>query len=384
MIRSKYLELVETSLHRFPVVAILGPRQCGKTTLARNYFSSVAREKEVNYFDLEDPEALARLSQPKLTLSELSGLIVIDEVQRCPDLFAILRVLVDEPQSNRKFLILGSASRDLIRQSSESLAGRIQYIELTPFSLTEVDNYRNLWLRGGFPRSYLSASDEESYDWRESYIRTFLERDIPQLGINIPAIELRRFWLMLTHNNGAILNISELGRSFGHSETLIRRYLEVLSGTFMLRLLQPWHENISKRQVKRPKCYFRDVGIFHRFLGLVSFDNLLTSPKLGASWETFALEEVIRLHRAREEEVFFWSVHSQAELDLLIVKDGKKSGFEVKYCERPQLTPSLRKAEELLALDSLTVIYPGVEDFPITDKIRAIGMKKYATKHYED
>jgi len=376
MDRTQYIAAIGEGLRVFPVVALLGPRQCGKTTLARSYFGTGL---PLNYFDLENPEDLARLSNPKLALERLRGTVVIDEIQRAPDLFPLLRVLVDRPDNQAKFLILGSASRELIRQSSESLAGRIQYLEVYPFGLDEVGggSIESLWLRGGFPLSFLASSDKDSFIWLESYIRTYLERDIPQLGIQIPAPQLRRFWMMLTHTHSQIVNISELGRSFGASETTIRKYLEVLAGTFMIRLLPPWHENISKRQVKRPKVFLRDSGILHRLLGISSHENLQVSPKLGASWEGFALEQIIKAVAASPEETYFWAIHEQAELDLLIIKDGKRFGFEVKYMDAPRLTPSMRAAKDILKLDALTVIYPGQRHYALADQITACPLREF-------
>lgn len=370
MERTRYIEIIKSSFDIFPIVALLGPRQSGKTTIAARYFG-VRAAAEPNYFDLENPEDLARLSNPKLALEKLTGTVVIDEIQRAPDLFNILRVLVDRQDNKAKFLVLGSASRDLIRQSSESLAGRIQYIEVSPFALSEVglSSLDKLWLRGGFPLSFLAKKDQDSFVWLEAYIRTYLERDIPQLGIQIPSQQLRRFWMMLTHNHCQILNISELSRSFAVSDTTVRRYLEVLAGTFMIRLLAPWHENISKRQVKRPKVLLRDSGILHRLLGVSSMNELQISPKIGSSWEGFAIEEIIKTFEATPEMVYFWSVHQQAELDLLIIKDGKRFGFEVKYQDAPRITASMQAAKTFLKLDSLTVIYPGDKNYELEENI---------------
>lgn len=357
-----------------PVVAILGPRQCGKTTLARDFMAKNVNLFSFHYFDLENPTDLAALNTPMPVLQGLDGIIIIDEIQRCPELFPVLRVLVDEP-IKRKFLILGSASKNLIQQSSESLTGRISYLELTPFSLYEVDDIERLWLRGGFPKSYLARTEKQSFKWREDYILTFLERDLPNLGINVPAKTMRRFWMMLAHYHGNIFNSSEIGSSMAVAHTTARRYLDILTGTFMIRELQPWHENIGKRQVKSPKIYFRDSGIFHTLLGITNSEELIHHPKMGASWEGFALEEVIRHFQAKPEEVYFWSVHSQAELDLLIVKRGKKLGFEIKFTDKPQLTPSMLKAKELLNLDNLIIVFPGKKVFSIDKEIHAMGLE---------
>lgn len=363
------------------IVGLLGPRQCGKTTLAKEYLHSLEKQHKIesHLFDLEDPTDLARLSSPKLALEPLKGLIIIDEVQKRPDLFPILRVLADRTPKKTRFLVLGSASRELIRQSSESLAGRIAYLELTPFTLDEVEDTKKLWLRGGFPLSYLAKTLENSTDWRKAFITTYLERDIPALGIQIPPVQLRKFWLMLSHYHGQIFNYSELARSMDVADTTIKRYLEILVGTFMIRSLQPWYENIKKRQVKAPKIYFRDSGIFHTLLGIQQEKDLSHHPKLGASWEGFALETVIRLYKATPEESYFWATHNQAELDLLLLKGNKRHGFEFKYTDSPTLTKSMRIAEQDLKLDSLTVVYPGKESFPLDKKIQAVGLEKVET-----
>lgn len=372
--RIDFINKMEAAFKVNPVVAILGPRQCGKTTVAREY----AKQQHIdipamNFFDLENPNDLARLEAPQLALENLEGLIVIDEVQRRPELFPLLRVLVDQ-HKKRRFLILGSASRTLLRQSSESLAGRITYLELTPFSYPEVDDLDRLWLDGGFPRSYLANSQAISVDWRAAYITTFLEQDIPQLGITIPANALRRFWMMLAHYHGGIFNASEIGQSFGAAHTTMRHYLDILTGTFMIRELTPWIENIKKRQIKSPKIYFRDSGIFHSLLNIKTKSELYLHPKLGASWEGFALEQVIRSCGATPEETYFWGVHAQAELDLLIVKDGKKTGYEFKYTDAPRLTKSMQTAMEDLQLSELNVIYPGSVDFQLAKGIRAVSL----------
>jgi predicted AAA+ superfamily ATPase len=373
MKRERLVRSIREALLVNPVVAILGPRQSGKTTIAREF----GVYPSLNYFDLEDPIDLARLDNPKLALSELKGLVIVDEIQRRPELFPILRVLVDRPNNTTRFLILGSASRDLIKQSSETLAGRISHIEVSPFSLGEVssESIQNLWLRGGFPRSYLASSDRESIVWREEYIRTYLERDLPMLGIQIPSQAIRRFWMMLAHYHGQIFNASELGRSMQLSDTTVRRYLEILCSTFMVGTLQPWFENIAKRQVKTPKVFIRDSGILHSLIGIHSHDELHTNPKLGASWEGFALEEVRRAYHCRDQDCYFWAVHEQAELDLLIIKDGRRLGFEVKYTDSPKVTKSMKSALELLKLDSLTIVCPGAARFQLADQIAVCGIE---------
>lgn len=374
MQRPLYLSQIQRQFEVTPCVALLGPRQSGKTTLARAYAEH--NDKGITYFDLENPADLAQLNTPMLALEPLRGLIVIDEIQRRPDLFPILRVLIDQHQS-RQFLILGSASRDLIQQSSESLAGRISYLEIMPFSYDETNHMEKLWLRGGFPLSYLAKTDLQSYDWRQAYITTFLERDIPALGFKIPANTMRRFWMMLTHYHGQVLNTSELGQSLGVAHTTIRHYIDILTGTFMIRELMPWIENIKKRQVKTSKIYFRDSGLYHALLGLSDLKLLRSHPKLGASWKGFALEEVIRHHHARSEECFFWGVHSQAELDCLLMKEGKKIGFEFKYSDAPTLTNSMNHAIESLQLDKLTVIYPGKKSYLLSERVEVIGLEIY-------
>lgn len=374
MQRKRYLEKIKEQFRIHPICCLLGPRQVGKTTLAQMYLDEHPKEK-VHFFDLENPLDLARLENPMLALSKLSNqLIIIDEIQRRPELFPILRVLADQKEQNRKFLILGSASRDLIRQSSETLAGRIGYIEIMPFSLEEAKDSDRLWLRGGFPRSYLADNNKESYLWRQSYISTFLERDIPVLGFQIPPEQIRRFWLMLAHYHGQMFNASEIGKSLGVSDHTARRYLDILVGTFMIRLLPPWFENLGKRQVKTPKIFFRDSGILHALIGIKEEKELDTHPKLGSFWEGFALEEVIRETHASPEECYFWATQSKAELDLLIVKDGKRLGFEIKYTDSPKITKSMQIAYEDLKLDHLYVIYPGKQEFPLAEHITALGL----------
>jgi len=337
------------------------------------YIESHPPEK-VRRFDLENPIDLAKLDNPMLALSKPThGLIVIDEIQLRPDLFPVLRVLIDETK-DRKFLILGSASRDLIRQSSETLAGRIGYIELTPFSLSETDYSPFLWLRGGFPLAFLARNEEESFLWRQAYITTFLERDIASLGFQIPPQQMRRFWLMLAHYHGQIFNASEIGKSLAVSDHTVRRYLDILAGTFMIRVLSPWYENLEKRQVKSPKIYFRDSGILHALLGIKNEGELDTHPKLGSFWEGFALEEICRQVEATPEECYFWKTQAGAELDLLIVKNGKRIGFEIKYSDQPKTTRSMRIAFEDLKLDHLYVIFPGKESFPLDTHITARGL----------
>ncbi len=377
MDREHYLQKISDSFSYNPAVAILGPRQCGKTTLAKMYLHQLRDKDEIHYFDLEDATDMQKLASPQLTLSELSGLIVIDEVQRLPELFPVLRVLIDDRSTKRHFLILGSASRELIKQSSESLAGRVTYLELTPFSYEETQDLNKLWLRGGFPKSYLARSLKDSLGWRKDYIRTFLELDIPNLGFNIPSRAMRRFWMMLAHYHGTIFNASEIGNSLDLTGPTIRRYLDILVGTFMVRELQPWTENIKKRQVKSPKIYFRDTGILHSLLGISSKRELLLTPKLGGSWEGLAIEAVIHHLQADTEDCYFWAVHQQAELDLLIYQNNKKLGFEFKYTASPKLTKSMQAAITLLKLEKLYVIFPGTGNFPLATNVRAIGLENF-------
>ncbi|OJW50633.1 MAG: hypothetical protein BGO67_06055 [Alphaproteobacteria bacterium 41-28] len=374
MKRDRYLQKINQLLRVHPAVALLGPRQCGKTTLAQMYAEDFQSSKR---FDLENPEDLLFLENPMLSLADIEGLIIIDEIQRRPDLFPVLRVLIDRHKENQKFLILGSATRDLIKQSSETLAGRLAYIEVTPFSYWETKEAKKLWVRGGYPLSYLAETDLDAFNWLQFYITSFLERDIPSLGFNVPAFTLRRFWMMLVHYHGNFFNVSEIATSLNVSMAAIRHYIDILVGTFMIRQLQPWTENIKKRQVKTPKIYFRDSGIFHYLLGIRGTEDLLYHPKLGASWEGFALEEIIRYHEADPEDCYFWAIHSQAELDLLIIKNGKRLGFEIKYTDAPKITKSMHTALETLHLDSLSVIFPGSKAIPLSDKITAIGLEPY-------
>lgn len=371
--RPYYLQKISKSFEMTPACAILGPRQCGKTTLAKKYIETL--QTKAYFFDLENPLDLLKLENPKTMFDELDGLIVIDEIQLRPDLFPVLRVLIDN--SNKQFLILGSASQDLIRQSSETLAGRINYIEMTPFSLLETSDFRTFWNRGGFPRSFLATNDENSFEWRKSYIRTFLERDIRSFGFDIPPQTIRRFWLMLAHYHGQIFNASEIGRSINVTNKTADRYLDILTGCFMIRRLSPWFENISKRQVKSPKIYFRDSGLFHTILGIETRDQLMMHPKLGASWEGMALEEIIKILKADIDDCYFWSTISGAELDLLIVANGKKLGFEFKYSDSFKVTKSMRFAIQDLKLDKLTVIIPGNEKFNIENNIEVCGLESF-------
>lgn len=376
MKRDKYLGYITRFFRSHNCVAILGPRQCGKTTLAKMYAKNFAH-KNVTHFDLENPVHLAQLENPKFILEDIKDLIIIDEIQRRPDLFPVLRVLLDQNKPERRFLILGSASRELIKQSSETLAGRIAYLELTPFNFNETNNLQNLWVRGGYPRSYLASNIEESIDWRTFYIRNFLENDIRHLGFDISSGLMHKFWLMLAHYHSQIFNASEIATSLGIAHTTAKKYLDILAGTFMIRTLNPWFENIKKRQVKTPKIYFRDSGIWNSLIGLTDYESIRNHPKLGASWEGIALEEIIRCENARPEECYFWRTQHNAEIDLLIVSPGMKKGFEFKFSDAPKLTKSMQTAYSELKLDNLTVIFPGKEQYKIANGIEVIGLEKY-------
>jgi predicted AAA+ superfamily ATPase len=364
--RAEITHLIDTALQRSRVVALIGPRQSGKTTLAHEFLASDSPA----YFDLEDPVSLQRLSEPKTELAPLTGTIVIDEVQRRPDLFPVLRVLADRKPLPAKFLILGSASPELLRQSSESLAGRIEIIEIGGFTLPEVGAaaLRRHWIRGGFPLSFLAKSEADSAAWRKQFIQTFLERDLPGFGFRISPQTFLRFWRMLAHYHGQVWNASEIGAAMNLDHKTVRSYLDILTGLFMIRQLQPWHENLGKRQVKSPKIYFRDSGIFHSILGANTEGDVLLHPKSGASWEGYAIEQAIR--SLEPDEVYFWGTYAGAELDLLMLKNGKKLGFECKRQDAPRLTPSMRTALEDLKLDSLTVLYPGDKDYTLAEGIQ--------------
>ncbi|HVN83018.1 MAG TPA: ATP-binding protein [Terriglobia bacterium] len=355
---------VKQALARSRVTAIVGPRQCGKTTLARQFLSPDSPK----YFDLEDPVSLARLDQPMTALGSLRGLVVIDEIQRRPDLFPLLRVLADREPLPARFLILGSAAPNLLRQSAETLAGRIEIVALGGFTLKEVglDAQASHWRRGGFPLAFLAASEADSFAWRKNFIQTFLERDLPQLGVGTPSVTLLRFWTMLAHYHGQTWSAAEPARSLGVSETSIRRYLDLLTGVFMVRQLQPWHANLKKRQVKSPKIYLRDSGLLHTLLGVQSEKELLSHPKCGASWEGYVIEEVIKA--VEPDESYYWATHSGAELDLLLLKNGHRYGVECKRMDAPRLTPSMRFALADLKLDHLTVVYPGNRRYELLSK----------------
>ena len=368
--RKHHLARVRLLLEEFPVVALLGARQVGKTTLARQL--AAVHGDPVAWFDLEDPADLARLDDPGLELRPLRGLVVLDEIHRLPGIFPLLRVLADRPGPPARFLVLGSASTDLLRQTSESLAGRVAFHQLDGFDLTEGDDLERLWLRGGFPRSYLARSGAASRRWRDGFIRTLLARDLPDLGNTIPQATLRRFWTMLAHWHGQVWNGAEFGRAFGVSHTTVRRYLDLLTSVFVVRQLQPWFENIRKRQVRSPKVYIADSGILHALLGLTDRTDVVSHPKVGASWEGFVIQQIVQLLRAPPEQCFHWSTHAGAELDLLVLDGGRRRGFEVKRAEAPRLTRSMRSAMETLKLDSLDVVHAGTKRYRLAPGVRAL------------
>jgi predicted AAA+ superfamily ATPase len=376
--RNRHLDRVQTLLRIHPSVAILGARQVGKTTLARMF--SERWRGSVKRFDLEDPDDLVRLEEPKLALGALEGLVILDEVQRRPDLFPVLRVLVDRPENRARFLILGSASPDLLRQGSETLAGRIGFHELDGLALDEtgVSAAPTLWFRGGFPRSFLAGSDEDSAEWRAGFVRTFLERDLPQLGSQIPSAVLHRFWRMLAHHHAQTWNGAELARALGVSGGTVRRYLDLLTAALVMRQLAPWHENLAKRQVKAPKVYLADSGVLHTLLGIETPSELDAHPKVGASWEGFVLKELVRVLGARAEECYFWATHAGAELDLLFVRGALRRGFEIKRTTSPSTTRSMHAAREALGLERIDVIHAGSETFMLLDGIRAVAFSKIA------
>jgi predicted AAA+ superfamily ATPase len=372
--RTRFLEDILSVFQVTPVCALIGPRQCGKTTIARemaDHFSG-----KVHYFDLEDERDQNKMQEPLLVLENLEGLIVIDEIHHAPHLFKTLRVLVDQ-KKERKFLVLGSASEALLKQTFETLAGRISYIEMTPFRMAEVSNLDVLHVRGGFPLSYLAKSDSVSVAWRKGYVKTFLERDIPNFGVHLSPQNIRRFWTMLSHYHGQQFNASEIGSSLGINHKTAQSYLDLLESTFMIRRLNPWTANIKKRQVKSSKIYFSDSGLLHIFLNILNHDDLMNHPKLGASWEGFAIEQVITQLRADPESCFYWRTQNGAELDLLILENGKMRGFEFKFSSKPSLSKSLHSALANLDLMDVTIITPGSETYPLHEKVRVCGLQKF-------
>lgn len=371
---------VEAALGRSRAVGLVGPRQCGKSTLARQI---VVKGEGVEFFDLEDPAAEARLRDAKLTLESLRGLVVIDEVQRRPDLIPLLRVLLDRDPLPAKFLLLGSASPELIRGSSESLAGRIEFVSMEGFTLEETGsgNEGRLWMRGGFPLSYTAGSDRDSYRWRTSFLQSFVERDLRMLGVDLPPVTVQRFLTMLAHYHGQIWNASEIGRSLGLAHTTVKRYLDMLTGALLLRQLPPWFENTGKRLVKSPKVYFRDSGILHALLDLPTIAALQGHPKLGASWEGFALSQI--LLSVEDRHAFFWATHAGAEVDLCVMRGTRRTGVEFKYSSAPTVTKSMRSALRDLQLDHLYVIIPGEASHPIADRISVLGLNRIQDLQFE-
>jgi uncharacterized protein len=369
--RSGLTDSVLAALRRSRAVGLVGPRQCGKSTLAREI---ALREKAAAYLDLEDPTTEARLRDPKLALERLTGLVVIDEVQRRPDLMPLLRVLLDRDPLPARFLLLGSASPEMIRGSSESLAGRIEFVEMSGFMLDEVDTVHphRLWLRGGFPLSYLSGNDHDSLKWRQSFLQAFLERDLRMLGIDLPPVTLRRFLTMIAHYHGQTWNASEIGRSMDMAHTTVKRYLDVLCGALLLRALPPWFENVGKRLVKAPKVYVRDSGLLHALLGIQTMPQLESHPRLGASWEGFALEQVLAC--SGDAHPCFWATHGGAELDLCLMTGRRRIGIEFKYTSSPSVTRSITMACRDLRLDHVYVVYPGKENFPLNKDTTAINL----------
>jgi len=371
--RKADVALVRAALRRSRVVALLGPRQCGKTTLARKFVSP----DSLNYFDLEEPQSLARLTEPDTALRPLEKLVVIDEIQRRPDLFPLLRVLADRTPLPARFLILGSASPDLLRQSSESLAGRLETVSLEGFRLSDLGAAAQSrhWLRGGFPLAYTARTEADSLTWRRHFLQTFLERDLPQLGIRIPAAVLRRFWNMVAHYHGQIWNAAELARALAVNESTVRRYLDLMTGVFMVRQLPPWFENLGKRQVKAPKIYVRDSGLLHTLLGVTSQHDLEHHPKVGASWEGYAVEEVLKA--LQPDEAYYWATYNGAEIDLILFKDGRRVGVECKRADAPALTPSMRIALADLKLDQLSVVYPGEKKYSLARNVEVVPLAKF-------
>lgn len=378
--RSSALAAVAFEFEIHPIVSILGPRQCGKSTLARMYCDG----RDATFFDLENPVDRRRLEAPMQALKPLDGVVVLDEIQRMPELFELLRVLADSSACSAQFLLLGSASPDLIKGVSESLAGRVGFVDLSGFGLEEVggrDVVKKLWLRGGFPRSFLAGSESGSVAWREGFVRTFLERDIPQLGINVPANTLRRFWTMIAHYHGQVWNAAELARSLGASEPTARRYLDILSGAYMVRVLPPWFENVGKRQVKSPRVYLRDSGLLHTLLEIPDFRSLQGHPRLGASWEGYAIEQL--LMKIKTRQAYFWSIHGGAELDLLVFHEGRRYGFEIKYSDAPGRTRSMRSALGDLGLEHLWVIYPGSESYSLGNRVSVCPLDAWTKEMLE-
>lgn len=374
--RKKIRILIENRLKDYPITLLLGPRQCGKTTLAQ----SISGVQNGTYYDLEDPATPLQPDRTGIILNDLKGLVVIDECQRQPEMFDLLRVLADRKNRPASFLLTGSASPSLVRGASESLAGRVAYINLGGFNLSEINNEQanSLWLRGGLPPSFLGKNNAASLNWRKNYMRALLERDLPQLGIRIPSRTLYRFWMMVAHYHGKIWNASEFARALGVKEDTARNYLDILSGAFMIRQLPPWFMNIGKRLVKSPKIYIRDTGLLHAFLGLENYRDILSHPQLGFSWEGFVIEQILALTN-KENEAYFYKTHGGAELDLLILHKGKKYGFEIKFQDAPRLSKSIHQVYADLQLEKLWVIYPGKEPYSLKESIDVIPFGKIQT-----
>lgn len=364
---------IESALDRYPVVAMLGPRQCGKSTLARE----ICRLRSGTFFDLEDPSCPLLSDNARFVLDSLRGLVVLDEIQHKPDLFPLLRVLADRPGEPARFLLLGSASPHLVSHVSESLAGRVALVPMSGFDLTETgpDHFRSLWLRGGFPRSWLSDSESESMDWRNNFIRTFLERDIPALGIRVPAATLRRFWGMVAHFHGQIWNAAEFARSLGTQESTAKHYLDILDSTFVLRVLPPWYENLGKRLVKSPRVYFRDSGLLHAFFQTETELELLSHPRAGASWEGFAIEQILSI-LGTSENAWFYRTQAGTELDLMVQHKGKRYGFEFKLSDNPSITRSMTIAMQDLELEKLFVVYPGDGRILLRERVERTALRE--------
>ena len=376
--RPNKLKAIQDGFDRASIVSITGLRQSGKTTIAKEFASKFSGQS--THFDLEDPRSLARLTEPMTALEGLSGLVVIDEVQRMPSLFPILRVLADRKDQPAKFLLLGSASPVLIKEISESLAGRVALFEMDGFNLQEIGakNFKNLWCRGGLPPSYLAKSDTDSLRWRQDFITLFIERDLPQFGVTIPSATMRRFWAMLAHYHGQTWNASELAKSFDVSHAVIRKKLDILTGAFAIRQLPAWYENMGKRTVKSPKIYLRDCGLLHALLDVSTSEQLESHPKLGSSWEGFCIEQILSV--TGSSNAYFWGTHAGAELDLLLLRNGKRIGVEIKYSDAPSTTRSMRSAMEDLKLDHLYVAYPGKDDYPLDKKISVMSLPTILSK----
>jgi len=377
--RDNLLKEIEVAFRVHKAVALIGPRQVGKTTLARSFLKK-QKAKEAHFFDLEDPTDFKLFENAKLTLDPLEGLIVLDEIQRATEIFTYLRTKIDKMKKTSKILLLGSSSRELIEKASESLAGRIQYIEVPGLSIVETQKMERLFARGGFPLSFTAKTAEDSFSWRQAYIQSYIERDLRGLGLDLPPHTIRRLLEMLTGYHGQIFNSSDIGRSLGFSHTTARKYLDILINTFLIRELKPWKESIIQRQVKQPKTYFKDIGLVYALMGLRSLEEVRRHPRLGSFWEGFALEEVIKQIRANDHDLYFWSLHQGGELDLFWKKGSKKIGFEFKYTDKPEFTKSMQKAFELLKLDELNLVYPGEKSAKLAEGVNLIPLGAWASE----